>query len=144
MKSTKFEEEFVKSLLKQDEGEKLDFKQKITSREKISKTLAGMANTEGGIILIGISDKKRIIGVDPEEERYMIESANEEFCVPRVALSIDEIKLMDESAADQSEESELSLLLVEIKKTQGPRIYCKTKTGELKSYIRVNDQTLAI
>jgi predicted HTH transcriptional regulator len=144
MKSTKFEEEFVKSLLKQEEGEKLDFKQKITSREKISKTLAGMANTEGGIILIGISDKKRIIGLDPEEERYMIESANEEFCVPRVALSIDEIKLMDESAADQSEESELSLLLVEIKKTQGPRIYCKTKTGELKSYIRVNDQTLAI
>lgn len=144
MKSTKFEEEFIKSLLKQEEGEKLDFKQKITSREKISKTLAGMANTEGGFILIGISDKKRIIGVDPEEERYMIESANEEFCVPRVALSIEEIKLIDESAAVQSEESELSLLLVEIKKTQGPRIYCKTKTGELKSYIRVNDQTLAI
>jgi len=143
MKSAKFEEQFVKNLIKQKEGNKLDFKQKITSKEKISKTLAGMANSDGGFILIGISDDKRIIGVDPEEERYMIEAANEEFCIPRVSLVINEIKVFEEKISDLTEENEKSLLLVEVKKTQGPEIFCKGKNGELKSYKRVNDQTLS-
>lgn len=143
MKSAKFEEEFVKNLIKQKEGEKLDFKQKITSREKISKTLAGMANAEGGFILIGISDNKQVIGIDPDEERYMIESANDEFCIPRVSLTIDEIKLFDEKSPEQLELSEKSLLVVEVQKTEGPKVFCKSKNGVLKSYTRVNDRTLA-
>ena len=143
MKPAKFEEEFVNGLLKQKEGERLDFKQKITSKEKISKTLAGLANTEGGYILIGISDEKRIIGIDPEEERYMIESANEEFCVPNVSLTIEEIKVFDDKLAEQSGE-EKSILLVEIKKTEGLKIFCKSKDGRLRSYKRVDDRTLAV
>ncbi len=143
MKPAKFEEEFVNGLLKQKEGERLDFKQKITSKEKISKTLAGLANTEGGYILIGISDEKRIIGIDPEEERYMIESANEEFCVPNVSLTIEEIKVFGDKLAEQNGE-EKSILLVEIKKTEGPKIFCKSKDGRLRSYKRVDDRTLAV
>src|SRR5690606_830831 len=143
MKSAKFEEEFVKSIIQQNEGEKLDFKQKITSKEKISKTLAGLANTEGGYILIGISDKKKIIGIDPEEERYMIEAANEEFCVPMVSLTIDEIKIFDDKTTEQTEE-ETCLLLVEIKKTGVSKIYCKSKDGKLRSYSRIGDRTLAV
>jgi predicted HTH transcriptional regulator len=143
MKSAKFEDDFIKSLIKQNEGEKLDFKQKITSKEKISKTLAGLANTEGGYILIGISDKKRIIGIDPDEERYMIESANEEFCVPPVSLTINEIKIYDEKYPEQYED-ERSLLLVKIEKASGPKVCCKTKDGRLISYVRINDRTLAV
>lgn len=144
MKSAKFDEEIIKSLIRQKEGEKLDFKQKITSKQKISKTLAGLANTEGGFILIGVSDEKRIIGIDPEEERYMIEAANEEFCIPRVALSIAEFKLIDEKTVEQPEQIERSLLLVEVKKSEGPKVYCKTKNGDLRTYVRVKDQTLAV
>ncbi|GAA0881312.1 hypothetical protein GCM10009119_42820 [Algoriphagus jejuensis] len=144
MNSAKFDEEFVKSLIKQKEGEKLDFKQKITSREKISKTLVGLANTDGGFILIGVSDSKRIVGIDPEEERYMIEAANDEFCFPKVSLTIDEIKVFDEKMTAPDGDSEKSLLLVEVKKTEGPLIFCKHKNGDLKSYKRVNDQTLVL
>ena len=144
MKSAKFQEQFVKNLIKQKEGDTLDFKQKITSKEKIAKTLAGMANSEGGFILIGISDDRRIVGVDPEEERYMIEAANEEFCIPNVRLEIDEIKIFDDKSSELSEENEKSLLLVEVKRTKGAEIFCKSKNGELKSYRRINDQTLSI
>lgn len=144
MKSAKFEDEFFKGLIKQKEGEKLDFKQKITSKEKIARTLSGLANTEGGFILVGMSDNKRIIGIDPEEERYMVESANEEFCIPKVSLVITEIKVPEENLTDSPNEDEKSLLLVEVKKTSGPEIFCKNKNGELKSFRRVNDQTLAI
>ncbi len=144
MKSAKFEEDFVKGLIKQNEGVRLDFKQKITSREKIAKTLAGLANTEGGYILIGVSDRKKIIGIDPEEERYMVESANEDFCIPGVSLIIEEFKFFDEKSAEQTDQNERSILVVEVKKTQGPKIFCKDKNGESKTYIRVHDQTLAV
>lgn len=144
MKSAKFEEEFVKDLIKQKEGEKLDFKQKITSKEKIAKTLSALANSEGGFIVIGMSDQKKIIGIDPEEERYMIEAANEEFCIPRVSMMLEEFKVNTERLTDLQEETEKSLLVVEVKKSLGPMIYCKNKNGELKAYKRVNDQTLAI
>ncbi|HSF52606.1 MAG TPA: ATP-binding protein [Algoriphagus sp.] len=144
MKSAKFEEEFVKSLIKQKEGVKLDFKQKITSKEKIAKTLSALANSEGGFIVIGMSDQKKIIGIDPEEERYMIEAANEEYCIPRVSLILGEFKIYTEKLTDLQEEGEKSLLLVEVKKSLGPLIYCKNNNGELKAYKRINDQTLAI
>ncbi len=144
MKSAKFDQEFVRDLLRQKEGGKLDFKQKITSKEKIAKTLSAFSNSDGGFIVIGMSDKKVIIGVDIEEERYMIESANEEFCIPRVSMILDEIKVYTDKTTTEVEESEKSLLLVEVKKSNGPLIFCKTKKGEKKAYPRVNDQTLAL
>lgn len=144
LNSAKFDQEFVRDLLKQKEGLRLDFKQQITSKEKIAKTLSALANSEGGFIVIGMSDKRNIIGIDVEEERYMIEAANEEFCIPRVAMILDEIKVYPDKTSTEENDEEKSLLLVEVKKSLGPLIFCKNKSGELKAYQRVNDQTLAI
>lgn len=144
MKSAKFDNEFIKTLLKEKEGLKLDFKQKITSKEKIAKTLSAFANSEGGFIVIGMSDNKKITGIDPEEERYMIESANEDYCVPSVELIFDEIKVSDDEVIATENSDEKTLLLVKVRKSQGALIYCKNKAGELKAYRRIKDQSLAI
>ena len=98
MISTKYNQEFVKKIIQEKEGNQLDFKQKVTSKEKIAKTLAAFANTTGGLILIGLSDQRKIIGIDPEEEQYMIDSANEEFLIPRVSLRFHTIKLPNEKS----------------------------------------------
>lgn len=144
MKSAKFDNEFVKALLKEKEGLKLDFKQKITSKEKIAKTLSALANSEGGFIVIGMSDSKKITGIDPEEERYMIEAANKDYCIPSVGLIFDEVKVSGEEAPVGGNFEEKTLLFVKVLKSQGPLIYCKNKAGELKVYRRFNDQSLAI
>lgn len=144
LNSAKFDKEFVRDLLKQKEGLQLDFKQKITSKEKIAKTLSALANSEGGFIVVGMSDKKIMIGIDVEEERYMIEAANDEFCIPRVAMILEEIKVYNDKTVAEDNDDEKSLLLVEVKKSLGPLIFCKNKAGELKAYQRVNDQTLAL
>jgi predicted HTH transcriptional regulator len=140
MFSKKFDHDFVNKLLKQKEGKSLDFKLKITSKEKIAKTISALANSEGGIILIGTSDQRKIIGIDPEEEMYMISAANEEFCVPKASISLQEVKINEVDP----EKEELSVLIVEVNPTQGPLIYVNHKNGQPKAYRRENDKTLAL
>ena len=144
MKSKKFDQEFVNQLIKNKESQTLDFKQKINSKEKIAKTLCAMANTEGGIFLIGLSDQRQIIGIDPEEERYMVEAANEEYCVPKVSLTSTEIKVSNRNFPESENEQEKTLLMVTVAKSEGRIVRCKDQRGEFKSYIRVEDRTLAV
>ena len=144
MNSTKYNQEFVKKLIRSKEGKRLDFKQKITSKEKIAKTLSAFSNTEGGMILIGVSDKKRIVGIDPEEEKYMIESANEEFCSPLASLSFHPIKWKQETEQEEVNDEEVYLLMVEVNLAENGQIFFKSKSGETKPYHRVGDKTLAI
>lgn len=143
MNITKFDEDFIKFLIRSKESKTLDFKQKVSSKEKIARTMAAMANTEGGFILIGLSDQKKIIGIDHEEEKFMVESANEIYCIPRVSLSCEPIVWQD-SESEKKYNEEKHLLLVTIKKTAGPQIYTLDKIGNRKLYIRVDDQTRLI
>lgn len=144
MNSTKFNEDFVKNLIRAKEGKRLDFKQKITSKEKIAKTISAFANTEGGIILIGVSDHQRIVGIDPEEEKFMVESANVEFCFPPASLTFHPVKWSQEIETPWDNEEDIYLLLVEVSPAGDSQIACKNKSGELKVYQRIRDQTIAI
>jgi predicted HTH transcriptional regulator len=144
MKSQKFGEEFINKLLKEKEGKTLDFKEKITSKEKIAKTLSAMANTEGGIIVIGMSDSGKVKGIDSEEERYMIEAANEEHCTPKVSLSFQDFSAPNEKYPAEGVDEDLHLLIVFIQKSLDSIVYAVSKKGEKKAYRRENDQTLSV
>ena len=62
------EEDRLMDLIEEGEHQQQDFKYRIDSSQKISKTLAAFANTDGGRLLIGVKDNGRIAGVDPQEE----------------------------------------------------------------------------
>ena len=132
----KIDQEFVKQLLLEEEGEQLEFKQQISSQEKIAKTLSAFANTKGGLLVIGVSDLRKIIGIDSDEEQYMIASANDSYCVPKVSLEINSIKI---DPAHPSEEEKI-VLLVKVHATLGPRIFVKGKNGSCKAYYRSGQQ----
>ncbi|GAB2501401.1 MAG: ATP-binding protein [Cytophagales bacterium] len=144
MNPTKFDEDFVKKLIKQKEGKSLDFKNKITSKEKIAKTLVAFANTMGGYLLIGVSDKKQLRGIDPEEEKYMIDAANQDYCIPQVNLSHHEVKLANPDFPENSEEEEIYLLLVRIEPHPYPPVMYKNMNGENLTYIRQGDRTVVL
>jgi predicted HTH transcriptional regulator len=135
----KLDEDFVNLLIKENEGLKLEYKQQISSQEKIAKTLSAMSNTAGGMILIGISDQRKIIGIDPEEERYMIAAANESFCMPKANLDLHVISI----DPDNLYEEEKYVLLVIVHATQGEPVSVKLPDGSLKIYRRVGDKSLA-
>ncbi len=94
------EKQKIKALLKQHEGPKLDFKEKLdlnteSGKKELAKDVLAITNTQGGRghILIGIQDKtKVVIGVDPEdyfEER--IQQVLSLRCDPPVSIRAEEI-----------------------------------------------------
>lgn len=132
-------EEFLKYLLNRKEGQTIDFKQSITSSQKIAKTLVAFANTEGGIIVIGVSDKKKIIGIDPEEEVYMVEKALLENCDPQPTLRFELLETIEMS--EKQIELEKYVLLVVVEKSNQKHFF-KNQNGEKIYYRRLYDQTI--
>ncbi|MDX2127968.1 MAG: ATP-binding protein [Chloroherpetonaceae bacterium] len=77
-----------------ESGESLqtEFKRLVHSSEKIAKSMVAFANTSGGIILIGVDDDKRIVGVESEKEiEAVIEDAANFHTEPTVRYQFDVI-----------------------------------------------------
>lgn len=123
----------IEKLILKGEGENLDFKQTISSLYKIAKTLCSFANTRGGKILIGVNDERAITGIDPEEERYMIKKAAEDFCRPPVPLIFKEFEFEEENKV---------VLLVNVAESKNKPHYAKNKENKWNVYIRVNDKSI--
>ncbi|MEM6844032.1 MAG: ATP-binding protein [Bacteroidota bacterium] len=123
----------LRKLIHRGEGERLDFKQKITDSYKIAKTISSFANTKGGKILVGVRDDKTILGVDPEEEKYMLETAAEFYCDPPVTLHFREI---------EDEEEEIIVLEVTIPESQEKPHFVRDKNDQRLVYIRQRDKSI--
>jgi predicted HTH transcriptional regulator len=138
MIEVKKDDVFIKELLNRHEDETLDFKQSINKSARIAKTMIALANTKGGQIAVGISDQKKITGIDGDEEIYMIERANKEFCSPPVDLNFELYEV--DSIDNQPLEEELYILVVNIPKSLQSH-YFKNQDGTSTRYMRKNDRT---
>lgn len=122
-------------LLKAGEGEMLDFKQKITSLDKIAKTICSFANTRGGIILVGVTDRRSLTGIDPEEEKYMLEQAAQHYCEPAIKLEFEELEELED-------DKELVILKVTIAESSEKPHASRNKAGDWQVYIRQRDKSV--
>tara|TARA_B100000989_G_scaffold298966_1_gene291470 strand:+ start:4294 stop:4998 length:705 start_codon:yes stop_codon:yes gene_type:complete len=78
------------NLVERGESSFLEFKQKVTSPEKLAREIAAFANTEGGIILVGVGDKGELIGLETYlEEEFWLKQAAEQECVPPVSITFE-------------------------------------------------------
>ncbi|WP_226389121.1 RNA-binding domain-containing protein [Penaeicola halotolerans] len=129
---------YLKALLRAGENENQDFKQSITSLSKIAKTICSFANTKGGKIIIGIKDNKQIQGIDPEEERYMVELATTQYCEPPVAVAFELI----EHVVDELTDTCLYILVVVIPESLLKPHQAIDDKGEKTVYIRTHDKSI--
>lgn len=88
----------IKTLLKKEEGTKLDFKRKIdiyteSGKKELAKDVCAIANSRGGrgYIIIGVEDKsKEIVGIDDErltEEK--VQQIISSRCEPPIPVSLE-------------------------------------------------------
>jgi predicted HTH transcriptional regulator len=122
---------YIRNLIAKGEGQDLDFKYYISSASKIAKTLVAFANSSGGRLLIGVKDNGNIVGVESEEEVYMIQLAAERYCRPEVKL---EMTSWDTDG--------LVVLEVYVAPGNEKPYYAKDDDGKWLVYIRKEDKNL--
>ncbi len=77
-------------LIEEGENIQCEFKRKFSTQEKIAREMIAFANTKGGIILFGVDDDKKIIGVESEKETTeLVKDAAQNFCELPLQYSIE-------------------------------------------------------
>ncbi len=115
----------------QGEGLHLDFKHCISDSEKIARSLAAYANTDGGSLLVGVRDNGTIAGVSSEEECYMIETAAMLYTYPVVKYS----------TKTHSIDGKTVLEVIVEKSDKRPH-YAPDVRGDMKAFVRCADKNV--
>lgn len=121
----------IERYLMRDEGEQLDFKEEVSDGKKIAKTLSAFSNTSGGVLLIGISDQKRVKGINTGEELFMLEKAANSYCKPPVKYEFREWTI-----------GKKIVLEVSIPEAEDKPVYAMGDDGKWWAYTRHEDKTI--
>jgi predicted HTH transcriptional regulator len=122
---------YIKQLIAEGEGQRLDFKFEISDSRKIARTLSAFANTEGGILLVGVKDNGRITGIRSDEEFYMLEGAARLYCRPEINFTVKEWHIEGKT-----------ILEARISKSSTPPHYARSENGTWLAYVRVKDENI--
>lgn len=122
----------VKKMIDEGEGFELEFKRKVSSPEKIAKTLCAFANTRGGVLLFGVDDDGRIVGVESEKaEIELVRHAGETLCDPAVPITVEFVPYHHRD-----------VMVVSVEESDS-KPHWVTENGDGKNvYIRVHDNTV--
>ncbi len=120
---------YICKLIEQGEHQRLDFKYAVNDSKKIARTLAAFANTDGGTLLLGVKDNGRIVGVNSDEEYYMIEAAADLYCKPPIKFNVQRWQV----------NGKVVLEIIVQKSEKRPHL-APDKNGTYAAYIRVKDE----
>jgi predicted HTH transcriptional regulator len=120
---------YIRNLISLGENQHQDFKFEISDAKKIAHTFSAFANTEGGKLLVGVKDNGVITGIRTDEEIFMLESAADLFCRPKVEYSVKTWQIEGKV-----------ILEVDIKESKIKPHLAPWKNSLWRAYIRVNDQ----
>ncbi len=124
---------YIHNLILQGEHQQLDFKFEITDSRRIARSLTAFANTDGGILLIGVKDNGALAGVRSDEEIFMVEAAANLYSKPEIKMKTREWVV--------NKKTILEVSVVPVKKHLH---YARDKNNRWKVYIRVKDQNLMV
>jgi len=122
----------LRKLVSQGEGRTLEFKRKATYPEKIVREMIAFANTQGGILLVGIGDDGTIPGLKyPEDESYLIKEALRK-CKP--ALQVTETFILNARSR--------TVIQYEVSESKRKPHYYHEADGAKSCYVRVDDKSI--
>lgn len=121
----------VLRLIEQGEGLSLDFKFAVNDSLKIARSLVAFANTEGGVLLIGVKDNGVVAGIRTAEEYYMVEAAAQVYSVPPVIFSSKEWNVKGKK-----------VLEIRVRKSETPPHSVIEAEGKYRVYLRIADSNV--
>jgi len=121
----------LQRLIQEGEHEQQDFKEAINSSRKIAKTIVSFANTRGGRIIVGVRDNRTIKGIQPAEEKHMLDTAAGFFCKPPIELTYEVL-----------EEGNKKVLVATVPDSINKPHYAQGDDDKWWVYIRVKDESL--
>ena len=89
----------ILELVRRGETETVEFKEKIGKSEEFVETVVAFANTKGGIILLGVNDYSKVVGLTEKDHEDTITNILRSHCTPQVKCEmsrrqIDEKEIM--------------------------------------------------
>ena len=54
----------IEELISRGESQNLEFKESLRLKDEIGETISALSNSDGGVVLVGVSDGGRVQGVD--------------------------------------------------------------------------------
>ncbi|GAB4395677.1 MAG: hypothetical protein OHK0053_05540 [Microscillaceae bacterium] len=124
----------LKKLVRQGEGLHLEFKLKANHPEKIVREAVAFANSEGGLLLIGVDDDKTIRGLKyASEDEYSLVEAFAKYCSPPIDYLLEKVPV----------EANREVLVFTIPKSENVHFVIENfETGWGQAYVRVEDKSL--
>ena len=76
------------------EGTRMEFKRRLPRDERAARTLCAFANTRGGLLLVGITDRGRIHGVHhPELVQASLHRLGQQWLAPALSLEVQVVEV---------------------------------------------------
>lgn len=84
----------LRAIIELGETDTVEFKRKFSGFEKIAKEMIALANTRGGLLLVGVDDDGRIVGVDSEKSEIdLLTSAAEFYTSPPIETDVEVVEI---------------------------------------------------
>lgn len=84
----------VLSSLARGEGPRIEFKRRLPREDRAARTLCAFANTRGGLLLVGVTDRGRVHGLHhPEEIEFKLGELAARWIAPALAIEVQTVEV---------------------------------------------------
>ncbi len=126
----------LKEIISQGESETIEFKESAGEWKEIIKTISAFSNTKGGIIIIGISSKYKVLGIQIGQKTI-------EDLVNKINLNTDP-KIFPGISVEKIEKKEVILIRIKESKSKPVFAFDKSYKRVGKSTVRVTSEEMQI
>jgi predicted HTH transcriptional regulator len=125
----------LEQLVDLGEGISLEFKRRVPRPERIAKEILAFANTNGGRILLGVSDDGTIEGFqNVSEQTFLLRQATESHCSPPVEYNTERIVV--------GERQDVIVVTVPESVEKPHSLVSEAVNGEGRVYVRVEERSV--
>lgn len=125
----------LRELVRRGESSTLEFKLKANHPEKIVREIVAFANTDGGILLVGVGDDGSIPGLKfADDEEFTLVRAIEKYCFPEIRYDLERLAVTDDREV---------LIFRILPSEEKPHYVSLDPHGaDRKAYVRVQDKSV--